>query len=248
MKLKRLFAASCSNLYFHFFSDDHCSVPHSGSWFNSSFTSCRSADIFDLSVTNMMSVLGACSATATELPLSSSSYVRSSYDWSQSCDSTAVQTRAYALDSCFGTNEGTSTMYSFKTNSSHVTMTNYYNNNNCSSKTIFQSSLNISVPLCRNESGQTSSNTSTFNSVYVAPGSSDNTGLSDGAVAGIVVGAVVGAGLIGAGVYVAAQSGAIAGVAGASAGGAAAVGSVAGSGGGAAAVATANPMMVAAAV
>lgn len=226
------------------YSDSSCQIFQSVSAANASFTTCRPTSVLGINVTNMMSFRGHCS-TSTQMPLSSSAMVSTTYALSQVCLAPQDQFKAYTLDSCFGTNEGTSSIYSYSSSRPDtVTMTSYYNANcnNSLPSQVYAANLSLT---CFNNSGQVNRNTSTQTSVYLSPGSSDD-GLSEGEVAGIAVAAtVVGIGMVAAAVYVGMQSSAAAAAAGAGTGASSsgvAVGVVGGTG------PTANPLAAASVV
>eukprot|EP00981_Chlorochromonas_danica_P013043 scaffold5714_cov161-Ochromonas_danica.AAC.5 len=170
--------------------DKQCTTVYNSRSLNSTFQNCRSASAaFDIDVSNMLSVQGFCSA-ASDPPLSSSSYVYSNFVGSDSCSSNALsQYKAYTLDSCFGTNEGTSTLYSFSdSHPDQVSMTSYYGST-CSATQNFEST----IPLGCSNTTTKSSVTSHQTSVYPPPDdSSDSNRLSGAARAGISVVVAVG--------------------------------------------------------
>lgn len=140
----------------------------------------------------MLSVQGFCSS-AVDPPLSSSSYIYSNFVGSDNCSSIALsQYKAYTLDSCFGTNEGTSVLYSYSDSlSDQVSMTSYYGST-CSATQKFEST----IPLGCSNTTMKSSATSHRTSVYLSDDSSDSNSLSGAARAGISVAVAVGGSLL----------------------------------------------------
>ncbi|RYH14563.1 hypothetical protein EON65_33390 [archaeon] len=166
-----------------------------------------------MKVSPLLSYQGKCTGS-TAKPLTTSSYVYSTYAYDMDCGGIggqASQYKAYSLGLCYGIDETTSTQYTYPACSStscpgYVTMTNYYNNSACLSS-VLDATMNITLQCTNNSASPLNLTSSQYTEVVITlptddHSSNDDSTLSEGAVAGVAVASVVTVGIIAAGVYV----------------------------------------------
>lgn len=118
-------AGDCESWAIVYYYDEECTAVYEADY-TSNFTACR--DTSHLSISNMLSSTGNCSFSE-EVPISSNSYVIS--DYTSNCSSLPTTFTSYAVNSCFGYANESSTKYYCDRTSEYITQTQYYDSTNC---------------------------------------------------------------------------------------------------------------------
>eukprot|EP01031_Cornospumella_fuschlensis_P037910 gene37910-46055_t len=194
-----------------FYTDSNCTQVYDTKAPALSFPYCSVVD--EMQVSPLLAYQGKCSGSM-EKPLTTSSYVYSSFGFDEQCGDIggqASQYKAYTLNLCYGIDETASTQYSYPPCTatscpSYVAMTNFYNSSACQSS-LLDTTVNITLQCSNNSASPLNLTSSERTEVFLTSltddqGGDDDAVLSDGAIAGVAVASVVTAGIVAAGVYV----------------------------------------------